>query len=117
MACIIFEGGKTVSGYGCVRVKNVTKRVHRLVWEQCRGKIPTGLNVLHKCDNRPCYNLKHLFLGTQKDNMTDMKLKGRHYTPFKTKEYCLRGHKRTIENTVHRACRECMRTYSRRKRK
>jgi len=40
-------------------------------------EIPRGMGVLHRCDNPACVNPKHLFIGTQQDNLLDMKLKGR----------------------------------------
>jgi len=51
---------------------------HRKAWEDEHGPIPPGMNVCHHCDNPPCINPDHLFLGTQKDNAVDMSRKGRH---------------------------------------
>jgi hypothetical protein len=41
------------------------------------GDIDKGMSVLHKCDNRRCVRPDHMFLGTQKDNVLDMRKKGR----------------------------------------
>ncbi len=54
---------------------------HRVAYELTYGSIPPGLLVCHTCDNRPCCNPSHLFVGTQKDNMQDCKRKGRMSMP------------------------------------
>jgi hypothetical protein len=53
-------------------------RSHRAAWKLTHGPIPDGLQVLHRCDNPPCCNPAHLFLGTQQDNIADMHKKGRY---------------------------------------
>jgi len=67
------------SGYGEFWVsKTLHARAHRVAWTISNGTIPNGLFVLHRCDNRPCCNPRHLFVGTSKDNVRDMVQKDRH---------------------------------------
>lgn len=65
------------AGYICISLKGEKVYVHRLVWEHHHGPIPKGLNVCHKCDNPPCVNEEHFFLGTQPENVKDMMDKDR----------------------------------------
>lgn len=64
-------------GYGKIRVNNKSEFAHRAAWFAVNGDIPAGMKILHKCDNRRCINVDHLFIGTQADNMTDMARKKR----------------------------------------
>lgn len=75
--CHEWSGARDTCGYGQFWTGRDFMRAHRYVWEQNFGPIPEGLLVLHRCDNPPCVNPAHLFLGTQKDNMQDRVRKGR----------------------------------------
>jgi hypothetical protein len=75
--CWVWKAGLADTGYGGLSHLNKTATTHVVAWELTNGPVPDGLCVLHKCDNRPCCNPNHLFLGTKKDNTQDMVKKGR----------------------------------------
>lgn len=75
--CWEWSGHRDKNGYGQLTVGDRVWAAHRLAWSLARGPIPSGLCVLHRCDNPPCCNVEHLFLGTHQDNMDDMAAKGR----------------------------------------
>ena len=75
--CWEWQGSRLPAGYGTFGSLGKTLYAHRVSWELHFGAVPQGLFVCHKCDNPPCCNPVHLFLGTQGDNLQDMKQKGR----------------------------------------
>lgn len=78
--CWIWKGkarcGKN-RGYGQFSVNNKSVEVHRFSYQFFNGEIPAQMHVLHHCDNPICVNPKHLFLGTNLDNIRDKISKGR----------------------------------------
>jgi len=79
--CWNWKLSKNAGGYGRVRYKNSMTVSNRIAYAIMYGDIPEGLCVLHKCDNPACCNPKHLFVGTQKENVLDMERKGRSNHP------------------------------------
>lgn len=63
-------------GYGWLRVGGRMQLAHRVSWCLYNKDKLDGL-VLHRCDVPRCVNPAHLFVGTNADNMSDMKAKGR----------------------------------------
>jgi len=119
--CWPWIGGKDRNGYGSFALgsRKIGRRqitATRIAFNLTYGEIEPGLGVLHKCDNRPCVNPSHLFLGTHQENMKDCISKGRFHGPPKAianglKTHCSRGHEFTPENTYKQArgrgCKQC----------
>jgi hypothetical protein len=103
--CWIWKGYRHPFGYGNIRVGGVTKLTHRVSYELHTGPIPDGLHVLHRCDNPPCCNPDHLYVGTNDDNTRDRITRGRGATgsrchPYKPVFGEMRANSRLKESDV-----------------
>lgn len=78
-SCWLWTAAKDPQGYGNSYFKLPGIKAHRVAYLLACGTIPEGMHVLHKCDNPPCCNPDHLFLGTQGDNVHDCVAKGRFF--------------------------------------
>lgn len=101
--CWLWTGAINTLGYGLIglghRSDGIAK-AHRVSYELHNGEIPTGLCVLHRCDNPYCVNPDHLFVGTLSDNMKDCVQKKRNFIPDNRAEKATWA-KLTKENVLH----------------
>jgi HNH endonuclease len=115
--CLVMTGWTDAAGSPRVSTPDGTRRPPRVVWEHHHGPIPEGMVVCHSCDVPACVAIEHLWIGTQADNLADMRAKGRartssHRTPRKPRPaptHCPAGHEYLPGNTYTRpnGAREC----------
>ena len=79
--CILWQGTILSTGYGVITEHRIPVGAHRYAYKLAYGPFDESLCVCHKCDNPPCVNPEHLFLGTDKDNALDKVAKGRSNNP------------------------------------
>jgi hypothetical protein len=78
--CWTWIGGHDHRGYGYLRLPGRSggqTGAHRVAWMLANGDLPEGCHVLHRCDTPSCVNPRHLFLGTNYENVQDKVAKGR----------------------------------------
>lgn len=118
--CWGWAGYTNSRGYGQISIGSPTHKriaVHRFSAMLHFGMFDRRLWVLHTCDNPPCTNPRHLYLGDQYDNERDKVERGRH--AFKSKTHCKHGHEFTPDNTYVRSngarmCKTCGRAVTNR---
>ena len=118
--CREYPGYRNHAGYGIIRRRGKTYRLHRYIWSLVNGPIPDGVVIMHRCDNPPCFRLDHLTDGTQLDNIADRDAKGRQRSTQSLKTHCPQGHSYSgdnlcIEKDGTRKCKTCRRSNERRR--
>jgi hypothetical protein len=123
--CWPWRAAKNKQGRGMLKIAGTNRSAPKVAWMLAHGKrsLPK-LHVCHSCDNPNCVNPKHLWLGTQKQNLEDARSKGRvlrfqdrpDYRPWNAGHtHCARGHRFSKQNTalekrgnrIHRHCKAC----------
>ena len=111
--CHPWTGDCNENGYGVIKFEGKTYIVTRAVMKEHLGRdLKSEEHVLHTCDNPPCSNRKHLYIGDPARNAKDRSDRGRHWRDrTESKTRCKNGHEYTPENTymtkTGRSCVTC----------
>lgn len=84
-SCWEWAGARDLNGYGQLSIDRIPRKAHRLAWTIHFGAVPDKHYVCHRCDNPPCVNPAHLFVGTDLDNKRDAAQKHRYTVPRRKK--------------------------------
>lgn len=107
--CWLWQLSRNGKGYAQGRPPGSTRTtlIHRWVYEQANGPIPTGLTVDHLCRVRNCVNPDHLEAVTNRENIFRSPYAVAVINAAKT--HCKRNHPFDEANTRidKRGCRQC----------
>ena len=126
--CWPWRGLRDAQGYGLFYFrdeygKRKRTRAHRWLLGYMRGRPlilkPTGVEEgCHRCDNEPCCNLAHLYVGTRKQNLADAVERKRLWQLKRT--HCPKGHPldgvKVQKEKSRRYCKTCERDDSHQRR-
>ncbi len=105
--CWPWIGSRIPNGYGQVKYHGQAYTAHDLAYILTNGPIPSGMLVMHSCDNPPCCNPAHLSAGTNLDNSRDMVKKNRHINICGERHWNAKltdEQVRTIRKDIRRPC-------------
>lgn len=74
--CWLWTGAQNEHGYGTIWADGRTLKAHRVGYELHVGRIAPGVDLDHKCHNRPCVNPSHLREATRRQNSGNLCGKG-----------------------------------------
>jgi hypothetical protein len=109
--CWEWTGAKNALGYGNFWDGRYY-RAHNWSLREDAGSPPEGKsNACHTCDNPSCVNPRHLYWGSQQENIDDAISRGRFYLK-PMQEFCKNGHPLEDPNLYYfsnggRACKTC----------
>jgi hypothetical protein len=67
--CWVWLKKRNDRGYGVSWDGKLSRHAHRVYWERLRGPVPSGLELDHVCNNRPCVCPAHLEVVTRQENV------------------------------------------------